>query len=84
MHYSVKYHAKPWTYGICGRLASGCSHMVCLTREDWRKVVKRFATTRRMEWTRGGNREYNLALATSKHLFKGYTYSEVYAYVVRS
>lgn len=83
MRKSRKYRAKPWTYGICGRLASGCSHMVCVTRDEWRAAVSRFGTGRRTEWSTGGHREYNLGIATSKHLHNGYVYSEVYAYVIR-
>lgn len=78
-----KYRKPAVSWGVVGRLASGCSHMVPITRER-AKVLLRSHTGRRMDrWARCGSREWNLPFASTKEMASGYTFGEMYVYAIR-
>ena len=72
-------------YTVCGRLASGCSHMVPTTRERARKLLKRSCGIHDPEWTRSrgicGYRAFDLNISKPMELYKEYTYQEVILYI---
>lgn len=83
MRKSRKYRPKQFTWGIVGRLAgSTCSHIVGISRERAKQLLKSHTGSRRERY-RNGSREWNLPFQSTKDMSPGYTFSEMYVYAVR-
>ena len=66
-----------YEYGICGTLSGGCSHMYSITRDIFKKLLKRSTGLKVGDYRSYHSRVFDLPFHSSIYLAKGYWYSDM-------